>query len=896
MDCCRPVFEPVSDERTTVTLISRLLLLLALLASPTLHAQAHVTAPDGRAVSEWWYEPANPGWGLVLTHSGNRTVVLYAGFDAQGRDLWQVGVGARSASLLSVELLQSHWNAGTNRVDAQWVAGAVDFRYMGLDRAEATIRQGDSVQTVALARIVSTRQSAVDDYSGLWHNPDVPGFGMALLTQGPVLAVLASAYDGAGEPRWWLGYKLSRPNDPEPFVAKRFRRDCALAVCSVTEVLAGDISIRPRNERDLSAHLRLNDGFSPSPNAPVFANFGRFQNIGESASGRVYPSDARPFHSDAALNDYLTLAESASPELPYGCIDFSPAPAGTTVGAAGSGTNTQEAGIDEGDIIARSGDLVVSRSHYTLFSDPPISVSRFNLTRIHADMPVASHIADLFLPVLHHAESALVLPAPAGRHRFALLSSNRQSGFGFCASTLPDWSPESALTVIEVDALGQASQLWRYIAAARAGALRLQDNALLLTTNASVLTGVNPDGTSWQTFRPTWQFEGGAAAPLLRAENTWLSDFQPGTLGTTVVTAHRLPLAQPDQVKHFSLFSTHGNLYVGPDSVYLTSVRVEPVSFTDDNQVTSYRTLTGIHQLDARDLSWRGSADIAGQLVGDYSGTWAMQERHGTLRVLTNHFNTNSVELPTAAKLSVLTPSATERRPLIAAELPNAARPQPIGRVGEEIRGVRFVGDRLNVVSFRRIDPLYAIDLSDPIDPKITDELEITGYSEYLHQLPSGKLLGFGVEVDPSGSNFWQPEALKISLFAGNDGGSNLTPIQSFLFGDAYSQLPLLNEPHAVSVFQSGPEDLWFTAPTRLSLPAPLGTYGPLSVLRVRYNIAAGRILEARVIPISAESNSFDSVYDARTVIYGGQLYYFHERQVYAAPLASPAEVLPRVL
>ncbi|WP_170113075.1 beta-propeller domain-containing protein [Ahniella affigens] len=879
-----------------MNILYRLCWLYALLLSPLLCAQVHVTADQGRAVSEWWYEPESPGWGLILTHSGNRTVMLYAGFDGQGRDVWQVGVGSRSVSAISVELMQSHWDAGTNRVDQQWVAGAVDFRYVGLDRAEATIRQGDSVRTVALARIVSTRQSAVDDYSGLWHNPEVPGFGMALLTQGPVLAVLASAYDGAGAPRWWLGYKLSRPNDPAPFVAKRFRRDCALATCSVTEVLAGSISIRPRNERDLSAHLRLNDGFSPLPNAPVFANFGRYQNIGESASGRVDPSDARPFHSDAALDDYLTLAETASPELPYGCIDFSPAPAGTTVGAAGSGTNTQEVGIDEGDIVARSGDLVVSRSHYTLFSDPPISVSRFNLTRIRSDMPVASHIADLFLPVLHHAESAVVLPAPAGRHRFALLSSNRQTGFGFCAPTLQEWPPETALTVIEVDALGQVSQLWRYIVAARAGALRLQDNALLLTTSASVLTGVNPDGTSWQTFRPTWHFEGGAAAPLLRAENTWLSDFQPGTLGTTVVTVHRLPLAQPDLVKHFSLFSSQGNLYVGPDSVYLSSVRVEPISFTEDNQVMSYRTLTGIHQLDAQDLSWRGSADVAGQLVGDYAGTWAMQERHGTLRVLTNHFQSNSVELLTAAKLTVLAPSATERRLLVTAELPNAARPQPIGRSGEEIRGVRFFGDRLNVVSFRRIDPLYAIDLSDPTDPKIADELEITGYSEYLHQLPSGKLLGFGVEVDPNGSNAWQPEALKLSLFEGNDGGSSLAPIQSFLFGGAYSQLPVLNEPHAVSVFQSSPEDLWFTAPTRLSLPAPPGTYGPMAVLRVRYNLAAGRILEARVIPTSAESNGFDNIYDARTVVFGSQLYYFHEDQVYAAPLASPIEVLPQVL
>ena len=51
----------------------------------------------------------------------------------------------------------------------------------------------------------------------------------------------------------------------------------------------------------------------------------------------------------------------------------------------------------------------------------------------------------------------------------------------------------------------------------------------------------------------------------------------------------------------------------------------------------------------------------------------------------------------------------------------------------ERIYAVRFMGDRGYVVTFRQIDPLYTLDLSDPTAPKVVGELKIPGYSAYLH-------------------------------------------------------------------------------------------------------------------------------------------------------------------
>ncbi len=53
----------------------------------------------------------------------------------------------------------------------------------------------------------------------------------------------------------------------------------------------------------------------------------------------------------------------------------------------------------------------------------------------------------------------------------------------------------------------------------------------------------------------------------------------------------------------------------------------------------------------------------------------------------------------------------------------------------ETIYSTRFIGDRLYMVTFKRIDPFFVIDLSTPQSPKILGKLKIPGYSDYLHPL-----------------------------------------------------------------------------------------------------------------------------------------------------------------
>ena len=87
----------------------------------------------------------------------------------------------------------------------------------------------------------------------------------------------------------------------------------------------------------------------------------------------------------------------------------------------------------------------------------------------------------------------------------------------------------------------------------------------------------------------------------------------------------------------------------------------------------------------------------------------------------------------------------------------------------EKIYSTRFIGDRLYMVTFKRIDPFFVIDLSTPSSPKILGKLKIPGYSDYLHPYDKNHIIGVGKET---ASNEWggvSTKGLKLALFDVSD-------------------------------------------------------------------------------------------------------------------------------
>lgn len=115
--------------------------------------------------------------------------------------------------------------------------------------------------------------------------------------------------------------------------------------------------------------------------------------------------------------------------------------------------------------------------------------------------------------------------------------------------------------------------------------------------------------------------------------------------------------------------------------------------------------------------------------------------------------------------------------------------------LGERIYAARFMGNKMFLVTFRRIDPLFAIDLSDPENPRVLGELKILGYSEYLHPYLEDYLIGVGVEVDEKGLM----HGLKIALFNISD-IENPILVSNITIGDRMSWTPILTDHKAFTI------------------------------------------------------------------------------------------------
>lgn len=159
---------------------------------------------------------------------------------------------------------------------------------------------------------------------------------------------------------------------------------------------------------------------------------------------------------------------------------------------------------------------------------------------------------------------------------------------------------------------------------------------------------------------------------------------------------------------------------------------------------------------------------------------------------------------------------------------------------GERIYAVRFLGPTGYVVTFRQTDPLYTVDLSDPARPAVRGAVALTGYSAYLHPVSDTRLIGIGREADAMGhvggtqvslfdvSDPTAPARLATFALAGAVSGAEFDP-HAFLYWPAARTLVV---PLQVSGSAGAPSSGGVPAPGG-SAPTAIGPASGALVLRV---------------------------------------------------------------
>ena len=230
-----------------------------------------------------------------------------------------------------------------------------------------------------------------------------------------------------------------------------------------------------------------------------------------------------------------------------------------------------------------------------------------------------------------------------------------------------------------------------------------------------------------------------------------------------------------------SALGVTGDVYATTENLYIAAQ-----SFWHPTTAWSWDPTTHLYKfaLDEPDLPLEATGAVPGWILNQFS----MDEHEGFLRVATTDRDSSNIGTP-FNNIFVLQETDSELK--IVGSVTGLAET-------ETIHSARFLGDRGYVVTFRRVDPLFSIDLSDPFNPHVRGQLKIPGFSSYLQPVGENLLLGIGRSADDRGV----AQGLQLSLFDVTDMDNPLRiDVETFGQDLGYTNSEAEFNHHAVSFF-----------------------------------------------------------------------------------------------
>ena len=487
----------------------------------------------------------------------------------------------------------------------------------------------------------------------------------------------------------------------------------------------------------------------------------------------------------------------------------------------GSATVLQEAGVDEDDVLRLDGETVWALSPPS--ADGAQRLQSFRVADAGAALVPAGSLA--LDPAIRF--DGMFVDAPRRRvvavgRRVAPWSSTGGGGAVPMPMPMPVASavPEAASTVLLVDAADATRP--RVLSTLELGgeiqATRAVDGRLWVVLRSQPrLEGFD---WGWRTpaandrwlaalssdaVLPVWRIDGGPPRPLLGADACLLQRAALGTVGA-VTSVLSIDLAAPAAAPLARCVATPVDaVFMTRDTLVLATVRSGAIEVSGPVAMTRAfgEPVTDVHRfaLSSASIDYRGSGSVPGDLGSTSDGARFRLSVDATrLRVLTSR-DTRSAPGASPATLSILEDRGDGSLAVLAT-LPNARRPALIGKPGEQVHGVRFVGTRAYAVTFRRTDPVYVIELADAADPKLLGSLEVPGFSDRLYPLTDRLLLGVGHDTASwNGADF--TTGVRLSLI---DVSDPTTPIEraNRTIGQRGTRSAADGSPHGLMLRQVG--------------------------------------------------------------------------------------------
>jgi hypothetical protein len=600
------------------------------------------------------------------------------------------------------------------------------------------------------------------------------------------------------------------------------------------------------------------------------------------------------------------------PPVPGASLALSPAGAAVPY----SNTTVQEAGVDEEDLLKTDGTSV-----YALDT---------------ASLTVAGRMQQRLLVYRRDArggiDPAQVLPLPVDPTGFPqpqglLLAAPAQRAVALSQSFLPIADPlpcaldfpcpltgamiypafalrsNVQLQFLDLDATGNATLGKHVVIDGQFVGSRLIGNVMVLVTTYSPRVPYEllaPGAPAQQKasvlaqmtsadFLPTWQADASSAEALVADTDCYVHPTN-SSLAFQVTTITTIDLSSPTLARASRCFigGTEA-IYMAPTNLYLATTRFPFTVLSSGLIQYAPQFATDIHKFSVAGtaIDYRASGEVRGNLGWDEQRKpYMMGEYNGDLRVLSftgqtgwvipEDATSSTAPPPSPATLTILRESASGQTLATVATLPNSTHPEPLGQPGEQLHAVRFTGARGYLVTFRSVDPLYVLDLTDPTDPQVAGSLQVTGFSDYLFPLTDSLLFGVGRDVDATnhlGGN-------KLGLFDVSN-PSQPTALATLTVGASGSQTALDFSSHGINWLQSGNV-------ARIGLPmlvtAAPGDPSPLHGLqRIEVDTQAGSLALKAMLPAPTDPMTYPSLWGDRSLQIGSKLVYLTGGQVVVA-------------
>ena len=419
-----------------------------------------------------------------------------------------------------------------------------------------------------------------------------------------------------------------------------------------------------------------------------------------------------------------------------------------------SGTNVQTEGVDEGDVvktdgkylyILRDGNLILASAQGK--DTKVLSATELGESRDDSDSWMSRDPSELYI----------------FGNTVAVLSSCYESGIG--SKGYWDYRQYTAVDLYDVTDPTRPKKTASLGQDGYAMGSRLRDGTLYLVTNYDVMSYDEKDP---ETYIPRL-YDGGDAR-ILPAGCVWIC---PEVTSTRYVVASAYDLKAGEVTDTRSVLGGGDILYMSLDNIYVADSYYNETSGAPRTEgpytVTEYRNemVTDLIRFDTTD-----GLDVAasGRVPGSLDSQFSMDEYQGHLRLATTseHYGYTLYNDEKMGFTNYKWDDAEDETNglyILNSDLAVVGSVTDLAP-GEQIYSVRFDGDIAYFCTFRNMDPLFAVDVSDPAAPKVLSALKISGFSQYLHPWAEGLLFGAGYEADEENG---RQETLKLVMFDTSD-------------------------------------------------------------------------------------------------------------------------------